>query len=155
MTSDAKTVEEYLASLPDDRREAIVAVREAVKAAIQPGFVEGMLYGGPCWYVPHSTYPAGYHCDPKIPVPFMGYASQKNHLGIYLFCVYVEPGAEQRFREAWLATGKKLDMGKSCVRFKRISDVPLEVVQDTLREITVERFLAAYEATIPPSKRKK
>lgn len=153
MTSQAKTVEEYLAGLPEDRREAISAVRDAVNRAIQPGFEESMQYGAIGWFVPHSIHPAGYHCDPKQPVPFVGLASQKNHMALYLFCVYVEPGGADLFREAWKATGKKLDMGKSCVRFKKLADVPLDVVEATIRPITVEKFLGTYLASVPAKRR--
>ena len=128
MKSMAATVEEYLESLPEDRRAAISAVREVILANLPEGYVECMTYGMIGYVVPHSLYPKGYHCDPKMPLPFANLGSQKNHMAIYLMCVYGDPATEQSFRKAWLATGKKLDMGKACVRFKKIEDVPLYVI---------------------------
>ncbi len=104
------------------------------------------------WFVPHSIYPAGYHCDPKQPLPFASIASQKNHLAIYLFCTYLDATDADRFRAAWLATGKKLDMGKSCVRFRRIEDVPLDVVADAVRRMPVKAFIEQYERAVPAAR---
>lgn len=151
MRSEAKTVREYLASLPADRREAIEAIRAVVNANIDKAFEEGIQYGMPAWYLPHSKYPAGYHCDPKQPLPFASLASQKNHIGIYLFCIYGNEGHEKTFREEWLATGKKLDMGKACVRVKRLDDVPLEVVGRAFKRMSATKFVAHYEAALAAS----
>ena len=107
------------------------------------------------WFVPHSIYPAGYHCDPKQGVPFAGLASQKNHIGLYLMCVYGDEEHAKKFREDWAKSGKRLDMGKSCVRFKSADDVPLDVVTKTVKRVPVKKFLAQYEAEIPKSARKK
>ena len=126
MQSKAKTVEEYLAALPEDRREAVQAVRKVILKNLGKGYEEGMQYGMIGYYVPHSVYPDGYHCDPKQPLPFAGLASQKNHMAIYLMCIYGIEEQERWFREAWARTGKKLDMGKSCVRFKKLEDLPLD-----------------------------
>ncbi len=155
MPAEWATPEEYLASLPDDRREALTALRSAINEVLPEGYQEGIQYGMIGWSVPHSIYPAGYHCDPKQPLPFIGIGSQKNHMAAYLFCLYLEPDTVERFREAWLATGTKLDMGKSCIRFKKWSDVRVELIQDVVRGATLERFLAIYEASIPASARKK
>lgn len=145
MTSKAKTVKEYLASLPADRRAALEAVREVILKNLDEGFEEGMQYGGIGYYVPHKIFPPGYHCDPKQPLPFAGLASQKNHMGIYLFCIYGSPEETERFREAWTKTGKKLDMGKSCVRFKKLEDVPLRVVGNTIKRVKLKKFVKHYE----------
>ncbi len=111
--------------------------------------VQGDVQSGAIGYVvPHSVYPAGYHCDPKQPLPFAGLASQKNHMGIYLFCVYSGDDEQSKFREAWLKTGKKLDMGKSCVRFKKIDDVALDVIGKTIKRTTVKKFIAHYESAL-------
>src|SRR5256712_7710699 len=111
MQSSAKTVQEYLKELPADRREAINAVRGVILANLPKGYEECMSYGMIGYVVPHSLYPAGYHCDPKLPLLFANLASQKNHVAIYLMCCYGDPATEQWFRKAWQATGKKLDMG--------------------------------------------
>lgn len=107
-----------------------------------------MQYGMIGYYVPHSVYPPGYHCDPKQPLPFAGLASQKNHVSLYLMCVYLSPEDEAAFREAWTKTGRKLDMGKACVRFKSLDDVPLEVVGRTVKRATVKKFIDRYEAVL-------
>ena len=146
MQSRATTVEAYLDELPEDRRRAISAVRDTINTNLPKGYAEGMQYGMIGWAVPHELYPPGYHCDPAQPVPFASLASQKNHMALYLFCLYTDTEAMERFREAWIQTGARLDMGKSCVRFKRLEDVPLEVIGREIRRVTVTRFLASYEA---------
>lgn len=148
MQSQAKTVKEYLAGLPEDRREAIRAVRQVILDNLDPAFQEGMQYGMIGYSLPHSVYPAGYHCDPKQPLPFAGLASQKNHMSVYLFCVYSDPEDVERFAKAWKQTGKKLDMGKSCVRFKKLEDVALDVIGDTIRRATAKRFVESYERSL-------
>jgi len=145
VTSNARTVDEYLASLPDDRRAAISAVRQVILANLPKGYEECMSYGMIGYVVPRSLYPAGYHCDPRLPLPFANLASQKNHMALYLMTVYGDPGTEQWFRKAWTATGKKLDMGKSCVRFKKLEDVPLEVVGQAIARVPVEKYIARIE----------
>ena len=135
MRSEAKTVDQYLAELPDDRREAISAVREVIVKNLPKGYEEGMSYGMIGYHVPHSIYPAGYHCDPKQPLPFAGLASQKNHMAFYLMCVYSDTEYEKWFREAWAKSGKKLDMGKSCIRFKKLEDLPLPVVGAAIKKV--------------------
>lgn len=153
MKSSATTVDEYLAELPDDRREVIEAVRQVILENLPGGYEEGMQYGMIGYYVPHSLYPAGYHCDPKQPLPFASLASQKNHMAIYLFCIYTDDAHATKFREAWLKTGKKLDMGKSCVRFKKIEDVALDVLGKTIKRMTVKKFVKHYEAAVPTRKK--
>lgn len=153
MKSDATTVEAYLAGLPEDRRDALQAVRAVILENLPRGFEEGMQYGMIGYFVPHAVYPAGYHADPKQPLPFASLASQKNHMAIYMMCIYSDPGHEARFRAAWKKTGKKLDMGKSCVRFKKIDDVPLDVIGDAIRQVPVKKFIANYESAIPAHKR--
>lgn len=145
MPKSYATPAEYLASLPDDRRRALAAVRKTIRANLGKGFKEGIQYGMIGYFVPHSVYPAGYHCDPKQPLPFAGLASQKNHMALYLFCLYTGPGAQDEFAKAWKATGKKLDMGKSCIRFKKIEDVPLEVIGDAIHRISARQFIESYE----------
>jgi len=156
MQSKARSVEEYLAELPDDRREAISAVRATILKNLPKGYEEGMQYGMIGYYVPHSVYAPGYHCDPKQPLPFASLASQKNHMGFYFMCIYSNPELETWLRVAWAKTGKKLDMGKSCIRFKKLEDVPLKVVGQAIKKVPVKKFVEFYESAIkPPSKGKR
>ena len=148
MTSKAKTVAEYLEALPEDRRGAISALREVVLANLPKGYEECMSYGMIGYVVPHRLYPAGYHCDPKLPLPFANLASQKNHMALYLMTVYGDPATEKWFRNAWQAAGKKLDMGKCCVRFKRLADVPLEVVGQAIARVPVANYIARIEKVL-------
>jgi hypothetical protein len=151
MQSKATTVAAYLKELPADRRAAIEAIRKVILANLDEGIEEGILYGMIGYYIPHSIYPAGYHCDPKLPLGYCCLASQKNYLSLYLMSVYCGcDGGDATahtnwFREAWLATGKKLDMGKSCIRFKKLEDVPLEVIGEAIRRVPVVAYLRYYE----------
>ena len=155
MQSKATTVDEYLAELPDDRREVLQAVRTVILKNLPKGYEEGMQYGAIGYFVPHSVYPPGYHCDPKQPLPFAGLAAQKNHMAIYLMSVYSDSAVEKWFRKAWTATGKKLDMGKSCVRFKKIEDVPLQVIGETIKRVPVKKFIENYESATKNVTRKR
>lgn len=156
MQSKAKTVAEYLASLPADRREALQAVRQVILANLDADYEEGMQYGMIGYYVPHRVFPDGYHCDPKQPLPFAGLASQKGHLSLYLMTTYSPQGhaGGDWFRKAWLATGRKLDMGKACVRFKKVEDVALEVVGEAVRRVPAAKYVAHY-VTVRPTPRPK
>jgi hypothetical protein len=149
MQSKATTVAAYLAGLPDDRRSIIEAVRSVILEHLDAGFEEGMQYGMIGYFVPHRVYPAGYHVDPKQPLPFAALASQAKHCSLYLMGVYGSPAEEAWFRAAWTADGRKLDMGKSCVRFKKLSDVPLDVVGEAFRRVTAADYVARYEAQKP------
>jgi hypothetical protein len=146
MQSKAKTVTEYLAELPPDRRAAIQAVRQVILKNLGKGYEERMQYGMIGYCVPHSIYPAGYHCDPKQPLPYASLASQKNHMAVYLLCLYGIPEFESWFRKEWARSGKKLDMGKSCIRFKRVEDVPLEVIGAAVARVPVKEFVGFYES---------
>lgn len=148
MSASPCTVEEYLATLPEDRREALSAVRDVIRRNLPEGYEEGIQYGMIGYYVPHRLYPAGYHCDPKQPLPFAHLASQKNHMALYLFCLYTDGAAMDRFTKAWRQTGKKLSMGTSCVRFKKREQVALDVVGETIRSISVKQFIDGYEASL-------
>ena len=142
MQSKAATVKQYLASLPADRRAALSAVRDVILKNLDPDIEEGMLYGMIGYFVPHSVYPAGYHVDPKQPLPFAALASQKNYMSLYLMSVYrgcedehpTNPHAKW-FRDEWAKTGKKLDMGKSCIRFRKLDDLPLELIGKAIRRV--------------------
>ena len=155
MADKPKTPKEYLDSLPEDRRKALRKVRAAVNKGLSRGYKEGVQYGMIGWFVPHSVYPDGYHCDPVQPVPFAGLASQKNYMSLYLMCIYGDEKHREWFEREWAKTGKKLSMGKSCVRFKKVDDVPLDLITEAVSRVPVDAFLAHYEAVIPKSKRKK
>ncbi len=146
MISKAQTVKEYLASLPEDRRKAMEAVRKVIRKNIGKGYEEGMQYGMIGYYVPHKLYPAGYHCDPKQPLPFACLASQKNHMAVYLMTVYGE--GEAWFRKEWAKTGRKLDMGKSCIRFKKLEDLPLDVIGKAVARVPVKDYIGYYESRL-------
>ena len=121
MQSDAKTPDEYVASLPDDRRHAIAKLRKTVSDNIPGGFAEVMQYGMMGYVVPHSEYPAGYHCDPKLPLPFLGMASQKNSVNFYHMGIYADPELLAWFQAEYPKhSSARLDMGKSCIRFKKM-----------------------------------
>ena len=155
MQSKAKTVAKYLAELPADRRKALQAVREVVLKNLPKGYAEGMQYGMIGYFVPHSVYSPGYHCNPKQPLPFASIASQKNHMSIYLMGVYIDSDHEAWFREAWLKTGRRLDMGKSCVRFKKLEDVPLKVIGQAIKKVPVKKFIKYYESAVKPKPKPK
>jgi len=155
MAKQPRSVKEYLDGLPEDRRKALAKVRAAIRKGLPKGYREGIQYGMIGWSVPHALYPAGYHCDPKQPVPFAGLASQKNHMSVYLMCVYGDEEHRRWFETEWKKTGKKLDMGKSCVRFKKAEDLPLELLTEAVARVPVDKFLAHYEASIPKSARRK
>ncbi len=148
MQSKATTVEQYLKELPADRREAISAVRKVILKNLDKGFEEGMQYGAIGYYVPHRIFPAGYHCDPKIALPFAGLGSQKHHMSVGLMCHYNSQAEGDWFRKAWLKTGKKLDMGACCIRFKKLEDVPLEVLGEAFRRVSAAKYIKIYEAAL-------
>ncbi|MGH8003236.1 MAG: DUF1801 domain-containing protein [Limisphaerales bacterium] len=145
MQSKAKTVKEYLAELSPERRAAIQAVRDVILKNLPKGYEEVMQYGMIGYVVPHSIYPAGYHCDPKQPLPFAALASQKNHMAIYFMHIYMNKDAQDWFTKAYKASGKKLDMGKSCVRFKKLEELPLEVIGRAVAWMPVKEYIAQYE----------
>lgn len=146
MQSKAATVEQYLAELPPDRREIVSAVRKVVLQNLdRKGYEEGMQYGMIGYFVPHRVYPAGYHCDPKQPLPFAALASQKNYISVYLMSVYGD--GETWFRDQWAKTGKKApDMGKCCVRFKSLDDIPVELIGEAIKRMPAKKFIEYYEA---------
>ncbi|HYF14905.1 MAG TPA: DUF1801 domain-containing protein [Phycisphaerales bacterium] len=148
MQSKAQTVDAYLASLPAERRETVEAVRKTILKNIDPVFQERMQYGMIGYSVPHSVFPAGYHCDPKQPLPFAGLAAQKNAYSLYMLGPYVDPQIDRWFRESWLKTGKKLDMGKACIRFKKLDDLPLDLIGQTFKRLSAKEYIARYESNL-------
>lgn len=156
MKTKFATVDAYLDSLPEDRRAAIDAVRATIRKSVPKEIEEGIQYGMIGYYVPHSLYPKGYHCDPKEPLPFLSLASQKSHMAIYMFCLYLQSDWKEQFVAEYLASpehiasGKKLDMGASCVRFKKIEDLPLRVISQAIKRIKLKEFIAVYESILGP-----
>ena len=154
MQSQATTVEQYLAELPEDRRAAIAAVRKVILKNLDKDFEEGMQYGGIGYFVPHRIFPAGYHCDPSQPLCYAGLASQKNYMSLGLMCVYGSESHAKWFRTAWAKTGKKLDMGKCCIRFKKLDDVPLDVIGEAIRRVSAKKYIEIYVAGRSDSRKK-
>ncbi len=149
MQSKATTVKAYLKDLPADRREALEQVRKVILKNLDPKFEEGMQYGMIGYFVPHAIFPAGYHCDPSQPLPFASVASQKNHMAIHLMCIYSIPAQLEWFLEAWEKSGcKKPDMGKSCIRFKKLDDIPLDVIGKLIKRVTAAKFISNYESVL-------
>ncbi len=148
MQSKVTSVAQYLDALPEDRRVTLNAIREVILANLDPDVEEGMQYGMIGYFVPHRVFPAGYQCDPKQPLPFAALASQKQHMALYLMTVYASGEEEAWFREQWEKTGKKLNMGKSCVRFRKLEDVPLDVIGKAFKRVTAKQHIAHYSAAI-------
>lgn len=144
MHSKATTVDDYLKELSKDRSDAISSVRNTILKYLPKGFEERMQYGMITYVVPISLYPDGYLGDKKTPLPFISLASQKNHMALYLTHVYADPEISDWFVKAYENSGKKLDMGKSCVRFSKLEDLPLEVIGETVAKISVDEFIALY-----------
>ncbi len=155
MQSQAKTVAEYLQELPEDRRTAISAVRAVIRKNLPKGLVEVMSYGMIGYVVPHKLYPQGYHCSPEQPLPYANLGSQKNHMALYLMTVYGNPKVEAWLRERFAAAGKKLDMGKSCIRFKKIEDLPLEVIGEAFARVSVADYIMCCEDALRLAKERK
>jgi hypothetical protein len=153
MQSKATTVEQYLAGLTEDRRQAIEAVRQVLLQNLDQDYEEGIQYGMIGYYVPHRVFPAGYHCDPKQPLPFAGLASQKNYMSLYLMCVYGDTPHSDWFRKAWAKTGKKLDMGKSCIRFKKVEDLALDVIAEAIRRVPAKKYIEDCEAALKATRK--
>lgn len=146
MQSKATTPDEYFETLPDDRKEAMTKLRKAIKKNLPKGFHEEMSYGMVGYVVPHKLYPAGYHCDPKLPLPFISIASQKNFIAVYHMGMYADPKLLKWFTDGFAkASKKKLDMGKSCVRFKKPEDIPFEFIGELVSKMTPADWIAMYE----------
>ena len=141
--SSAQTVEEYLAELPPDRREAINAVRKVILDNLPTGYEEMMQFGMISYVIPLERYPVTYN---KQPLQYAALASQKHYMSVYLMNVYGDPDSEQWFVEQYRASGKKLDMGKSCVRFKKLDDLPLDLIGRAIARTPVEAYIEVYEA---------
>lgn len=146
MQSKATSVTEYINELPLDRKEAIQKLRDVVLKNLPKGFSEGMGYGMMGYSVPHSIYPNGYHCDPKLPLPFAGIASQKNFIAFYHMGIYADPTLLKWFVDEYPKHCKtKLDMGKSCIRFKKMDQIPYELIGELMGKMSVQDWIRLYE----------
>ena len=146
MTSNAKTVQEYIAELPEDRREPIEKLRKIISENLPKGFEEQLSYGMIGYVVPKSIYPKGYHCTPELPLPFLNIASQKNSINLYHMGIYADEKLLHWFQEEFPKhSKKKLDMGKSCMRFKKPEDIPYELIGELARKMTPQDWIEKYE----------
>lgn len=144
MKSSAKTVKEYLASLPEDRRAGIAAVRKVILANLDADYEECMLWGMIGYAVPHRVWPLGYHCDPEKPLMMAALANQKDNLTVYLMSVYGDKAERAWFEKAWAKTGKKLRMGGCCIRFRKVEDAALDVIGEAIRRIPAKAYVESY-----------
>lgn len=147
MQSKATSVEAYLAELPEERKIPMEQLRNVILKNIPAGFKEEMGYGMMGYVVPHTLYPTGYHCDPKSPLPFAGMASQKNNISFYHMGIYADSELLEWFVQEYPKHCKsKLDMGKSCIRFKKMDQIPFELIGELMQKITVEKWIEMYES---------
>ena len=149
MTIDAKTVDEYIAKVPAERTEAIAKLRQTVRDHLPEGFEECIHYKMIGYVVPHSLYPGGYHCDPKLPLPFINIASQKNFIALYHSGIYADKSLLDWFvAEYPKHVPTKLDMGKSCIRFKKVAHIPYDLIAELCTKMSVEQWVALYEKNV-------
>jgi hypothetical protein len=149
MQYKAQTPEEYISQLPDDRKGPISKLRNTILQNIPKGFEETIGYGMIAYVVPHSVYPDGYHCDPKLPLPFMNLASQKNFIALYNMGIYAKKDIYDWFVNEYPKHCKrKLDMGKSCIRFKNIDDIPYDLIGELASKITMDQWINYYESAL-------
>jgi uncharacterized protein YdhG (YjbR/CyaY superfamily) len=149
MKIEAATPKQYIEQLPDDRKEAISKLRKVILENLPEGFTEEMSYGMIGFVVPKSIYPNGYHANPELPLPFINIASQKNHIAIYHFGLYADKKLMDWFVQEYPKySSKKLDMGKSCLRFKKPEQIPFELIGQLAGKMTVEEWINIYESTL-------
>lgn len=149
MEFQANTPEEYIRMLPDDRKEAMEKLRRTVRENLPSDLEERILYGMICYVIPHSLYPKGYHVNPKEPLSFISIASQKNHIALYHMGILVYPEVADWFAQEYARQVKtKLDMGKSCIRFKNIKKIPYDLIAELCRRIDYRDYIQKYEAVI-------
>ncbi len=146
MQSKATTVDQYIAELPDDRKPAMEKLRKIVSENLPTGYKEVMTYGMMGYVVPHEIYPSGYHCTPKLPLPFISIGSQKNFIALHHMGIYANPELLEWFVTEYPKHCKtKLDMGKGCIRFKKMDDIPYELIAELATKISVDDWIAMYE----------
>lgn len=149
MKIEANNVDEYVKNAPEERHEALTRLRKVILENLPKGFHEELNYGMPGYVVPHSIYPSGYHCDPKLPLPFMNFASQKNFIAFYHIGIYADDKLLNWFQEEYKkVVPTKLDMGKSCIRFKNIKHIPYDLIGKLVSKITVDDWISTYEKHI-------
>ena len=149
MQYKASSPEDYINQVPEERQDALKKLRQTIKNNIPKGFEEGIQYGMIGYYVPHSKYPDGYHCKPEEPLPFMSFASQKNSINLYHSGIYAVPEIHDWFVSEYPKYCKrKLDMGKSCVRFKKVDDIPFELIAELCTKLTAEEWIDIYETNL-------
>ena len=149
MQSNAQTPDQYIEELPEDRKIAISNLRKVIQENLPEGFQETMSYGMIGYVVPHSLYPSGYHCTPNLPLPFLNIASQKNFIAVYHMLVYSDSNINQWFVNEFPKHSKsKLDMGKSCIRFKKLDQIPFELIGELASKVTVDEWIKIYEAQL-------
>ena len=149
MKYEANSPEEYIAQIPEERQAVLEKLRNTIKNNLPEGFEEGMSYNMIGYYVPHAIYPDGYHCDPKLPLPFINIASQKNSINLYHSGIYAKKELYDWFIAEYPKHCKrKLDMGKSCVRFKKIEEIPFDLIKELCTKMTVKEWIAIYESVI-------
>ena len=149
MKIEAKSPNDYISKLPEDRQEVISKLRKVVLDNLPKGFSEEMSYGMIGYVVPHSIYPDGYHCDPKLPLPFMSMASQKNFVAFYHMGIYADEKLLDWFVQEYPKHSKyKLDMGKSCIRFKRMNDIPYDLIGELVSKVSVDDWINRYERVV-------
>ncbi len=153
MQSKATTVDQYLKEVPADRQVAMNKLRKVIAKNLPQGFKESMGYGMMGYCVPHSIYPAGYHCNPKDPLPFAGIASQKNSINFYHMGIYADPKLLKWFTDEYVKTGLgKLDMGKSCMRFKKPENIPFDLIGELVSKMSVQDWIDMYETNLKAGK---
>ena len=151
MQNDVTSVEEYLAQLPSERKQAMLKLRQLFLEKLPKGFTETISYGMVSYVVPHSIYPKGYHCNTEQPLPFISIASQKNYIALYHMGIYASPPILTWFEDEYPKHCKnKLDMGKSCIRFKKIESIPYELIAQLLEKMSVKEWIEIYENNLQP-----
>jgi len=146
MQYNATSVDDYIDQIPEERKDYIKKLRNVILESLPKGFEEGINYNMIGYYVPHSKYPDGYHCDPKLPLPFMNIASQKNSINLYHSGIYAKKELSDWFVTEYPKHCKrKLDMGKSCIRFKKIDEIPYELIGELVKKMTVDEWIKTYE----------
>lgn len=156
MKANGKTVKEILINLPEDRAEPFNKLRDVIVKNLPKGFEEGISYGGLGFVIPHKLYPAGYHCKPSEPLPFAGIASQKGSINFYHMGVYSDPKLLKWFVSEYPKhTKQKLDMGKSCIRFNKLDDIPYKLIGELMKKMSAKEWIEKYEAALKPKAKKK
>lgn len=149
MKYESTTIEEYLNQVPEDRKDAIKMILDLMEKNLPEGFEAQINFSMPGYVVPHSLFPAGYHCDPKQPLPFISIASQKNFIALYHMGLYADPELYQWFVSEYPKHCKyKIDMGKSCIRFKKMNDIPYDLLKELFQKQTPEDWIALYERNV-------